>query len=117
MGEIAARRSDVALVTSDNPRSEDPAAIIAQIVPGVQKALTRALTAEELRGDADLKGYLVEADRRRAIEVAIRVAGPGDAVVIAGKGHETYQIVGERILDFDDSAEARRVLAALEEGS
>jgi UDP-N-acetylmuramyl-tripeptide synthetase len=114
MGEIAARRSEVALVTSDNPRSEDPAAIIAQILPGVKKALPRDLAAEALCDEASQKGYLVEVDRRKAIELAIRAAGPRDAVVIAGKGHETYQIVGDRVLDFDDGAEARRVLASLE---
>jgi UDP-N-acetylmuramyl-tripeptide synthetase len=114
MGQIAARRSDIAVVTSDNPRSEDPAAIIAQILPGVTKALPRALTAADLGGDGELRGYLVEVDRRRAIETAIGAARPGDAVVIAGKGHETYQIVGDTVLDFDDSAEARRVLADLE---
>jgi UDP-N-acetylmuramyl-tripeptide synthetase len=117
MGEIAARRCEVALVTSDNPRSEDPATIIAQILPGVKKTLPQDLTAEALCDGADSKGYLVEADRRRAIELAIRAAGPQDAVVIAGKGHETYQIVGDRVLDFDDSAEARRVLASLEQVS
>jgi UDP-N-acetylmuramoyl-L-alanyl-D-glutamate--2,6-diaminopimelate ligase len=114
MGEIAARRSDIALVTSDNPRSEDPAAIIAQIIPGVVKALPQALTSAELSEAASPRGYLVEADRRRAIELAIRSARTGEVVLIAGKGHETYQIVGDRILDFDDSGEARRVLAALE---
>jgi UDP-N-acetylmuramoyl-L-alanyl-D-glutamate--2,6-diaminopimelate ligase len=114
MGDIAARRSDIVLVTSDNPRSEDPAAIIAQILPGVVKVLPRELTAAELSAKAPPKGYLVEADRRRAIELAIRAARPGEVVVIAGKGHETYQIVGDQVLDFDDAAEARRVLAELE---
>jgi UDP-N-acetylmuramyl-tripeptide synthetase len=114
MGEVAARRSDIVLVTSDNPRSEDPAAIIAQILPGVVKVLPKALSTAELGGEAPPRGYLVEADRRRAIELAIRTARPFDVVLIAGKGHETYQIVGDRILDFDDSEQARQVLAALE---
>ncbi|MDJ0781683.1 MAG: UDP-N-acetylmuramoyl-L-alanyl-D-glutamate--2,6-diaminopimelate ligase [Desulfosarcinaceae bacterium] len=114
MGEIAARRSDVVLVTSDNPRSEDPSAIIAQIIPGVTKTLDQRLAAAELDGEASPTGYLVEVDRRRAIELAIRGAHPGEAVLIAGKGHETYQIVGDAILDFDDSAEALRVLQKLE---
>jgi UDP-N-acetylmuramyl-tripeptide synthetase len=115
MGEIAGRRSDVAIITSDNPRSEDPAAIIAQIVPGTRKALPLALTTADLEGECEKKGYLVEADRRRAIELAIRGARSGDVVLIAGKGHETYQIVGDTVLDFDDGVEAQRVLAALEE--
>jgi UDP-N-acetylmuramyl-tripeptide synthetase len=114
MGEVAGRRSDIVLVTSDNPRSEDPAVIIDQILPGVVKALPRALTAAELDEGKALKGYLVEADRRRAIELAIRSAHSGDVVLIAGKGHETYQIVGDRVLDFDDGDEARQVLAVLE---
>jgi UDP-N-acetylmuramyl-tripeptide synthetase len=114
MGEIAARCSDIVLVTSDNPRSEDPAAIIAQILPGVTKALPLVLTAAELEADAPPKGHLVEADRRRAIELAIRGSRSGDVVLIAGKGHETYQIVGDRVLDFDDGDEARQVFAVLE---
>jgi UDP-N-acetylmuramoyl-L-alanyl-D-glutamate--2,6-diaminopimelate ligase len=113
MGEIVGRRSDIALVTSDNPRSEDPAAIIAQILPGVTQALPQVLTAAELEADTPPKGHLVEADRRRAIELAIRGSRPFDVVLIAGKGHETYQIVGDRVLDFDDWAVAHNILAAL----
>lgn len=114
MGEIAGRHSDVAIITSDNPRSEDPAAIVAQIVPGTRKALPRALSIDDLKGEVELKGYLVETDRRRAIELAIHAARPGDVVLIAGKGHETYQIVGDTVLEFDDGIEAQRVLVAME---
>ncbi|MCG8401715.1 MAG: UDP-N-acetylmuramoyl-L-alanyl-D-glutamate--2,6-diaminopimelate ligase, partial [Firmicutes bacterium] len=96
MGEIAARLSDLAVVTSDNPRTEDPHRIIEDILPGVRGVR-----------DAD---YLVLSDRRQAIARAIQGAGPGDVVVIAGKGHENYQIVGERRLHFDDREEAAAVL-------
>ncbi len=114
MGEIAGRRSDVAIITSDNPRSEDPATIIAQIETGTRKALPQALNAADLEDEGEKKGYLVEADRRLAIELAVRGARSGDIVLIAGKGHETYQIVGDTILDFDDTIEAQRVLVTLE---
>jgi UDP-N-acetylmuramoyl-L-alanyl-D-glutamate--2,6-diaminopimelate ligase len=82
-------------VTSDNPRSEDPRLIIDDIVAGID-------------GDE----YVIEPDRRRAIERAITEAHPGDVVLVAGKGHETYQIVGEQILPFDDAAVACEALAA-----
>ena len=94
MGAVAARLADRRYVTSDNPRSEEPHAIADAIVAGM--------------GPRD---YVVELDRRRAIERAISEARPGDVVLIAGKGHETYQILGERILAFDDAAIARAALA------
>jgi UDP-N-acetylmuramoyl-L-alanyl-D-glutamate--2,6-diaminopimelate ligase len=101
MGEIAARLADRLWVTSDNPRSEPPEAIIDEILVGVG------------RGGADKGRYARLADRRVAIRAALRWARPGDAVVIAGKGHETYQIVGAEVLPFDDREVARQ---ALEEG-
>jgi UDP-N-acetylmuramoyl-L-alanyl-D-glutamate--2,6-diaminopimelate ligase len=94
MGAAAARWSDVTVLTSDNPRSEDPVAIIDQIRAGIS-------------ADVDL---VVEPDRGRAIVVAVDLARAGDVVVLAGKGHETTQAVGERLLAFDDRAEARRAL-------
>jgi UDP-N-acetylmuramoyl-L-alanyl-D-glutamate--2,6-diaminopimelate ligase len=108
MGEAAARAADLAVVTSDNPRSEDPAAIIAEIVPGLERAGMRRLAASgALAGEA---GYLVVADRREAIALALSAARAGDAVLIAGKGHEDYQLVGAQRLPFDDREEARRAL-------
>lgn len=96
MGEVAARLSDIVFVTSDNPRAENPQAIIDEIVAGVPaKALGK------LR---------IEADRRRAIEEAVGAAEPGDLVVIAGKGHETYQLFGNRAVPFDDREVARAAL-------
>ncbi|HXG04967.1 MAG TPA: UDP-N-acetylmuramoyl-L-alanyl-D-glutamate--2,6-diaminopimelate ligase [Candidatus Binatia bacterium] len=98
MGEIAARLADRVWVTSDNPRSEPPAAIIAEVLAGVERAGGRARAASEV-------------DRRRAIAAALGWARKGDTVVIAGKGHETYQIVGDRVVPFDDRAVAREILA------
>ncbi|GAB4273637.1 MAG: UDP-N-acetylmuramoyl-L-alanyl-D-glutamate--2,6-diaminopimelate ligase [Coriobacteriia bacterium] len=95
MGRAAANGSDVVVVTSDNPRSEDPVGIILQIEDGIR----------EVRGD-----HIVEVDRRAAIERAIGMAGPGDAVLIAGKGHEDYQIFADRTIHFDDREVAREVL-------
>src|SRR2546427_6042160 len=83
MGRVAARYSDVVGVTSDNPRTEDPDAIIREILPGVEAGLREAGHGR----------YLVQADRREAIAEAIRLARPGDLVLIAGKGHEDYQII------------------------
>lgn len=113
MGEIAARLCDLAVVTSDNPRSEDPAAIIDQILPGITRSAERRYAARELQNGFEQKGYTVEPDRRRAIDLAIRASKPDDAVLIAGKGHETYQILGDTTIDFDDREEARRALKNL----
>lgn len=115
MGAIAARLSDLAVVTSDNPRTEDPATIIDQILPGIEQAKGHRYSADVLKTGFDKKGYAVEPDRRRAIELAIRVSRPDDAVLIAGKGHETYQILGDTTIDFDDREEARRALKNLTE--
>jgi UDP-N-acetylmuramoyl-L-alanyl-D-glutamate--2,6-diaminopimelate ligase len=96
MGGIAARLADRVWVTSDNPRSEKPEAIIAEIVAGMPAASGKHATVP---------------DRRAAIRAALTSAGPGDVVVIAGKGHETYQIIGAEVLPFDDREVARAVLA------
>ena len=102
MGEIAARGADVVVVTSDNPRSEQPQAIIAQIMEGAAGA--RPVGAAKI---------VVEADRREAIHRAIAVARPGDVVLIAGKGHEQGQeLAAGRVVPFDDVAVAREALRA-----
>jgi len=98
MGEIAARLADRVWVTSDNPRSEAPEAIIDEVVVGVERVAGG--------GERSVR----EADRRLAIHAAVGWAGADDTVVIAGKGHETYQIIGGRTLDFDDRAVAREAL-------
>ncbi len=114
MGEIAARLCDLAVVTSDNPRSEDPTAIIEQILPGVEQSRGRGYSSEELKSGFEEKGFTIEADRQRAIELAVIASRPNDAVLIAGKGHETYQILGDKTIDFDDREEARKALAKIE---
>jgi UDP-N-acetylmuramoyl-L-alanyl-D-glutamate--2,6-diaminopimelate ligase len=96
MGEIAAKYSDFCVVTSDNPRSEDPHAIIAEIIPGMDKV-------EKSR-------YAIIVDRREAIRHAIHLARTGDLVVIAGKGHENYQLVKDQVLEFDDRKVAAELL-------
>jgi UDP-N-acetylmuramoyl-L-alanyl-D-glutamate--2,6-diaminopimelate ligase len=95
MGRVVNELADLAIVTSDNPRSEDPMAIIDEVLVGMEP------------GIADRR---VEPDRRRAIETAVQNARTGDVVLIAGKGHETTQIVGERVLEFDDRRIAAEVL-------
>jgi len=108
MGEIGARNAEFLIVTSDNPRTEDPLAIIAEIKPGVEKTGFKKL-AKPGNGP---KGWMVEPDRRSAIEMALASAKEGDCVLIAGKGHEDYQILGDRKIHFDDREEVRRVLGA-----
>jgi UDP-N-acetylmuramoyl-L-alanyl-D-glutamate--2,6-diaminopimelate ligase len=100
MGRLAAELSDYTVVTSDNPRSEDPRAIIDEILAGMRER------------DADARRHVAEPDRARAIARAVEIARPGDIVLIAGKGHETYQLVAGRRFDFDDRVEARRALQA-----
>jgi UDP-N-acetylmuramoyl-L-alanyl-D-glutamate--2,6-diaminopimelate ligase len=110
MGEIAVRDADLAVVTSDNPRTEAPASIVAMIVDGIRRAGGNELTAGALGGTA--RGYHVEVDRRAAIRAAAAAARSGDVLLIAGKGHEDYQIVGTTRLHFDDREEAAQALAA-----
>ncbi|HUB07787.1 MAG TPA: UDP-N-acetylmuramoyl-L-alanyl-D-glutamate--2,6-diaminopimelate ligase [Myxococcales bacterium] len=105
MGEAAARGADLVVTTSDNPRSERPESILEAIIPGLARGGARPLTLQEAgRGEP---GYLVEPDRARAIALAVRCAGPRAVVLVAGKGHEDYQIVGAERRHFDD----REVLA------
>ena len=108
MGEAAGRRADLVVATSDNPRTEDPLAILADVEPGLVRSGKTKLEPRHAR--MGLGGYCVLPDRREAIELALRAARPGDAVLIAGKGHEDYQIVGKEKRPFDDRAEARRAL-------
>lgn len=110
MGEAVAARADVAIITSDNPRTEDPAEIARPIEDAVRAGGLARVGAADVAAGA--RGYLVELDRRRAIELAIARSRAGDVVLVAGKGHENYQIVGAERRPFDDRAEARRALAA-----
>ncbi|HEY3488512.1 MAG TPA: UDP-N-acetylmuramoyl-L-alanyl-D-glutamate--2,6-diaminopimelate ligase [Candidatus Deferrimicrobiaceae bacterium] len=110
MGQIAARRSDVVVVTSDNPRDEDPQAIIRDIVPGLAaEGWTEA--APDVAPEPHQ--YVVIEDRKAAIGRALALAQPGDTVAIAGKGHENVQIIGNRRLPFDDRQAVRDALANL----
>jgi len=105
MGEVAARASDFAVATSDNPRGEDPMAILRDVEPGLQRA-----------GGVEGKTYRMIPDRREAIRFVLKLARPGDTVLLAGKGHETYQIIGNEALPFDDRAVARELLDELATG-
>jgi UDP-N-acetylmuramoyl-L-alanyl-D-glutamate--2,6-diaminopimelate ligase len=99
----------VVVVTSDNPRSEEPASIIKMIVEGVRGAGAIELGVSDLAGGA--RGYHVEADRRAAIRAGVAIARPGDTLLIAGKGHEDYQILGAIKVHFDDREEAAAAFA------
>ncbi len=106
MAEAVARHADRVIVTSDNPRSEDPLRILAD----VEKGLGALRRVEPDALDAAEHAYAALPDRRAAIELAVRIARPEDTVLLAGKGHEDYQIVGREKLPFDDRVEARRAL-------
>jgi UDP-N-acetylmuramoyl-L-alanyl-D-glutamate--2,6-diaminopimelate ligase len=95
MGEVAGRLSDLTILSNDNPKMEDPLKIISDIVVGVQKTNGK---------------YMIEPDREKAIGLAIDQAHEGDIVLLAGKGHEDYQILADRTLKFDDREQARRAL-------
>jgi UDP-N-acetylmuramoyl-L-alanyl-D-glutamate--2,6-diaminopimelate ligase len=97
MGAVAARMSDTIVLTSDNPRSEDPEAIIREIELGT-------------KGPRSSAQVLVEPDRRSAIELAVSLAEPDDVILISGKGHETYQAVGGQVVPFDDREVVREIL-------
>ncbi len=103
MGAIAARLSDIAIVTSDNPRSEEPEEIIRDITRGIPEE-----AAVELN---------VEVEREKAIKMAIKAAQKGDVIVIAGKGHEDYQILGDKVISFDDGVVARVALEEMLSGT
>jgi murE/murF fusion protein len=106
MGQIACEHSNIAIVTSDNPRAEHPDAIIDDILEGIgdfHKLSNKDLTETPFR-----KGYLVEVDRRKALKKAIFISKPGDIIIAAGKGHETYQITNTGTIHFDDKEELKK---------
>ncbi len=109
MGEVASS-ADLPIVTSDNPRGEDPDDIIGEILPGLEKGGMRRMSPAKARSGE--RGYMVEADRAAAIALAISLAKEGDTVLIAGKGHEGYQDQRGEKKPFDDLAEARKALGA-----
>ena len=93
MGDVVSRLADLSFVTSDNPRTEDPEVIIEDVVAGMGEAAFHRL-----------------ADRREAIAAALAEARPGDLLLLAGKGHETYQVVGPERLPFDETAIVRELM-------
>jgi UDP-N-acetylmuramoyl-L-alanyl-D-glutamate--2,6-diaminopimelate ligase len=111
MGQAAAEGADLAIVTSDNPRTEDPDEIISEILPGLEKGGLRRMSAGKAK--AGEKGYLVEADRKAAIGLATSLAKQGDVILIAGKGHEPYQEVDGERQPFDDREVAEGALGAV----
>jgi UDP-N-acetylmuramoyl-L-alanyl-D-glutamate--2,6-diaminopimelate ligase len=113
MGRVASQASDVVFITSDNPRTEDPGAIVAQIEKGVVESGMKKLAIEDGHASAQPRGYRVELDRASAIRKAVGMATAHDLILIAGKGHEDYQIIGREKRPFDDRVIARE--AASEE--
>jgi UDP-N-acetylmuramoyl-L-alanyl-D-glutamate--2,6-diaminopimelate ligase len=103
MGGVSARLADKTILTSDNPRTEDPRAILEGILAGIPDGL-------RLNGT---RRVFVEEERGTAIRMALSMAAPGDLVLIAGKGHETYQVLGGRKVHFDDREVAREALREL----
>ena len=98
MGEAAARLADFVIVTSDNPRTEDPESIVQQIIPGVERHDTP---------------YVAIVNRREAMKYAVEHAQPGDVIVLAGKGHEDYQILGKTKVHFDEREVLDEIFAEL----
>lgn len=101
MGKIAARYADYTIVTSDNPRTEEPSGILKDIEKGL---LEDGIAAER---------YTLIEDRKQAIQKAVEMASPDDVVLIAGKGHETYQIIGKQTIDFDDRLIAKEAIRSI----
>jgi UDP-N-acetylmuramoyl-L-alanyl-D-glutamate--2,6-diaminopimelate ligase len=110
MAQAAAELSDLVIITSDNPRTEDPLEIIRQIEAGLTGGVMRQILPVALEAGDCNRCYAVIPDRGAAIEAAIAYAGPSDLVVIAGKGHEDYQVLGSQRVSFDDRCHARAAL-------
>jgi UDP-N-acetylmuramoyl-L-alanyl-D-glutamate--2,6-diaminopimelate ligase len=110
MGEAATTYSDLTIITSDNPRLEDPMSIIAEIEAGVDKNKIKKSESGNLKFNGDARIYTVVPERRKAIEEAMNVAGREDIILIAGKGHEDYQILGTQKIPFDDRVVVKQIL-------
>ena len=115
MGRVGVEGADLCVLTSDNPRSEDPRQILDEIAAGAEEAAGARIEAAELVTAS--RGYCTLVDRGEAIAAAIRAARPGDTVLLAGKGHENYQIIGPERTRFDDREEARAAIASLAGGA
>ncbi len=111
MGKIASRIADLAVITSDNPRSEAPLEIIGEILAGVRETNSSLCNVSDFQQGFVGHGYVVEPDRKNAIRTAVRASLPGDTILIAGKGHEAYQLIGDKTIPFDDRLEAGSALA------
>jgi UDP-N-acetylmuramoyl-L-alanyl-D-glutamate--2,6-diaminopimelate ligase len=117
MGAVASRLSDLTIITSDNPRGEDPDRIIEEIRLGITPDAGSRPFSKSAENGGRAQRVLAIADRHEAIHKAIELARPDDLVLVAGKGHEKYQIVGDRVLPFDDVAVAREALGRRRAGS
>ena len=108
MAEVAGRHSDLTIITSDNPRTEAPAAIIAEVRTGILPLGLREYRGNDLAMDVapGEKGFVTVENRREAIRMAVNLSRPGDIILLAGKGHEDYQIIGSTKHHFDDREEA-----------
>jgi len=115
MGRVGVQSADLCVLTSDNPRSEDPQRILDEVEAGAKQAGGTRIKPGELAGATH--GYCTLIDRKEAIATAIRAASAGDTVLLAGKGHETYQIVGNERAHFDDREEARAAIAGMVGGA
>lgn len=111
MGKAVAQTADMAIVTSDNPRMEDPLSIIDMIIPGLKQGGMQASEGWSLQN----KTFIVEPDREKAIKLAISHAAANDVLLIAGKGHEDYQTIGREDINFDDRQKARQALGEREQ--
>jgi UDP-N-acetylmuramyl tripeptide synthase len=115
MGQIVASLANICIITSDNPRMEDPMTIIEDILAGVRKQGLPPYRADDAGKSPSARGYIVEPDRALAIDMAIRMSRHWDMILIAGKGHEAYQIVGNQTLPFDDRIIAAKTLELMEQ--
>jgi UDP-N-acetylmuramoyl-L-alanyl-D-glutamate--2,6-diaminopimelate ligase len=102
------------VLTSDNPRTEDPHSILAEVRAGAQQVHPREWSTREAAAGHAERGYVVLPDRREAIRFAVGLLQAGDLLLVAGKGHEDYQIVGRERFHFDDREEVRAALTRLE---
>lgn len=114
MGKIACKYSNVAIATSDNPRSESPEAIVRDIVEGIQTENINELDLAALTNSPEKKGYFKEVNRKKALEMAVLISRPSDIIIAAGKGHETYQITNTGIIHFDDAEELKNAARKFE---
>jgi UDP-N-acetylmuramoyl-L-alanyl-D-glutamate--2,6-diaminopimelate ligase len=113
MGRVASELSDLAIVTSDNPRTEEPGSILEQVKNGIIPLGIRMYTEAELSSGFTEKGFIVHENRREAIRLAVRLAKAEDIILLAGKGHEDYQIIGTAKHHFDDREEAAKAFAEI----